>query len=192
MDEKPSARLLEESMSSLIGVHFAFTVVSNPFIGLECTDHTEFDVIFISSFMYSDINGWDFAKILRNIGSEVPIILVLNQDEESPFSSYGISADMSTTFGLYFFSVLKKKYTHEELADCIREAIKPQVFHLSAHNNGTCLDDTALLSMQNRPSASNIQTCDNFPTPLDLSLCASSNLQNDCQSPYMRTFSWRP
>mmetsp|Transcript_12314 Transcript_12314/g.16911 ORF Transcript_12314/g.16911 Transcript_12314/m.16911 type:complete len:213 (+) Transcript_12314:86-724(+) len=195
MDEKPSARLLEESMSSLIGVHFAFTVVSNPFIGLECTEHTEFDAIFISSFKYADINGWDFGKILRNIGSEVPIILVEQHDEESSFPS---SVDQSKTFGFHFFSVLQKPYTHEVLADSLRAAIKAsKPCNISSYNNTPGLDavSTALLSLQKHersPSSFGIQTNDLFPTSLELPLSSPSNLHNDCQSPYMRTFSWRP
>jgi hypothetical protein len=76
MDEKAAAKVLEDALNLKTSGVFAFTVVDNPFIGLECTEHTDYDAIFISSDENADLNAWDFLRLLRNIGCEIPIILL--------------------------------------------------------------------------------------------------------------------
>ena len=76
MDEKAAAKVLEDALNLKTNGVFAFTVVDNPFIGLECSEHTDYDAIFISSNENADLNAWDFLRLLRNIGCQIPIILL--------------------------------------------------------------------------------------------------------------------
>ena len=76
MDEKAAAKVLEDAINRKINAVFSFTVVDNPFVGLECSEHTDYDAIFISPNDNGDLNAWDFLRLLRNIGSQVPIVLI--------------------------------------------------------------------------------------------------------------------
>ena len=76
MDEKAAAKVLEDALNRKRNAVFSFTVVDNPFVGLECSEHTDYDAIFISSNENADLNAWDFLRLLRNIGCQVPIVLL--------------------------------------------------------------------------------------------------------------------
>lgn len=80
LDEKTSSRVLEQSVKALKDYVFIFTVVSNPFIGLEQTQFTSFDMIICQECPYG-LDVYEFARVLRNLGDFTPIV-ALTLDEE--------------------------------------------------------------------------------------------------------------
>lgn len=119
MDEKKAAKVLESNMNKKLAGTFAFTVVSNPFIGLECTEHTDYDAIFISFFATADLSAFDFLKLLRNVGCTVPIILVHLATETIP--SNWNSNDENGSYS--FSSFLRKPYNLDEMASALKAAL---------------------------------------------------------------------
>lgn len=80
LDEKIASRVLEESLTDLTDYLFIFTVVSNPFIGLEQTQYSSFDIIICQECPYG-LDAYEFTRILRNLGEFTPIVVLTNDDE---------------------------------------------------------------------------------------------------------------
>ena len=86
------------------GLICIFTVVPNIYFGLQCTEHTCYDIILIShDLKYS--NAIHFARSLRNIGVQTPIILVQND----------LSLHVMHEHGAMFCSLLQKPFSANTL-----------------------------------------------------------------------------
>eukprot|EP01034_Spumella_vulgaris_P024338 gene24338-30662_t len=72
VDEKASSRMLERS-SKALSYPVSFIVVSNAFIGLECTEHAEFDLIIVKESI-TDLKALDMMHILRSIAHTISVI----------------------------------------------------------------------------------------------------------------------
>ncbi|RYG97031.1 hypothetical protein EON65_53475, partial [archaeon] len=81
LKEKAAARVLEESTSQL-NFYCSFTVVPNAFVALECTQHTCYDLI-ISRLHLAQLNAAEMIKILRNVGCQTPLVVMLDKGEDS-------------------------------------------------------------------------------------------------------------
>ena len=71
---------IKSSLTDLIDYLFIFTVVSNPFIGLEQTQYSSFDIIICQECPYG-LDAYEFTRILRNLGEFTPIVVLTNDDE---------------------------------------------------------------------------------------------------------------
>ena len=49
-------------------------------MALECTEHTNFDAIFIMNDPKCTLKAFDFLRIIRNIGLSTPVILLHDHD----------------------------------------------------------------------------------------------------------------
>lgn len=113
LDEKRAAFALEKAIMGVIDLHkfnCTFTVVANAFSALECTEHTIFDMIFWSRNM-PDISASMISSILKTVGSNCPIIEILEKDESSSSDS------------LDFFGYLKTPYTNQDLCGMILRVV---------------------------------------------------------------------
>lgn len=64
MEEKLSAAHLEK-VTAVLPYKCTFTVVQSPLIALECTEHTEYDLILIAGYSNCTVTAMDFLRILR-------------------------------------------------------------------------------------------------------------------------------
>lgn len=126
MDEKAASKVLEDAMRRAVGEIIAFTVVSNPFIAMECIEHTEYDAIFISSFLHQDISAFNFLKIVRNVGYEIPTILLRENGESLP-EEFVVSKSCKQRPSYVFFDILQMPYSPDELARHVRSIVQPSV-----------------------------------------------------------------
>lgn len=137
LDEKLSSSLLEEitSKSQFLCI---FTVVQNPFMGLECTEHTEFDAIFIMNDVKCTLKAYDFLRIIRNIGMMTPLILLHDQDfrpdmsNEPGLPASGFNAPNTTSTLLKFSNTLKKPFTCRDICLLIDQMF---YFHFLSNTN---------------------------------------------------------
>ena len=70
--------MLETSTNPLFLRHdliCVFTAVPSIVIGLECTEHTCYDIILINHD-WENTNAIEFVRILRNLGVQTPLIMV--------------------------------------------------------------------------------------------------------------------
>lgn len=109
-----------ESITSCPQFACVFTVVSNPFLALECTEHTDYDLIFISNESSCDcLSAFDFMKILRSVNACYPIILLTDKHKEIPSDSPGLPVVGFNTDTLQFAAILQYPYTQSELRKII-------------------------------------------------------------------------
>jgi hypothetical protein len=129
-DEKSSSLKLEKA-TRMLDFICAFTVVSNPFTGLECTEHTHYDAVFIASNTASQLNALDFLRILRTVGALTPVVLMGTKDD---LSAYQVD------YGSLFSSVLLKPFSEKTLCqlvfhifhDSLAEVPLPNVYGASS------------------------------------------------------------
>ena len=82
------SKMLEEVTSPLRKSHglvCVFTVVNNVFVALECTQHTNFDVIIAhNNYLLSEgIKSANFVRLLRNIGDLTPFIVLFDDGDDN-------------------------------------------------------------------------------------------------------------
>lgn len=75
--ESPS---YNEHIQNELGFTCVFTVAQNAFVGLEFTETTCFDLIFLSNDL-KHLNALDFLHILRNVGAPTDIVLIVEQND---------------------------------------------------------------------------------------------------------------
>ena len=95
-----------------------FNVVRNAFVGLDFTESTSYDIIFISN----DISGLDarkFTQILRNVGAPMDIVLITNAFDSCTLQDANKDG---------FKYMLKRKFTQIDVCDIV----------LSSMNGGIC------------------------------------------------------
>ena len=102
-----------------------FTVVSNIYTGLECTEHTCYDVILINHDLKKGINAIQFARSLRNIGARMPIILVGDQS-----SSDLLHMDSGTLF----CCLLQKPFSASVLSEVILTSMERNIASIRLEN----------------------------------------------------------
>ncbi|KAJ1429273.1 hypothetical protein B484DRAFT_61827 [Ochromonadaceae sp. CCMP2298] len=132
VDEKLSSIKLEEETAKVFeGFTCIFTVVQDMIIGLECTEHTPFNMIFVNEGSSSDTAPYDLLRSLRMVGSRVPVVLL---SRASPQPNADAKYDTGLKLGLppigfqaepgmKFTSVLKQPYTKRDLCDVIRASV---------------------------------------------------------------------
>lgn len=146
VDEKLSGLKLEEETTDMLeGCTSVFTVVSDPLIALECTEHTAYNLIFIAEDSQVGLTAWGFMKSLRMVGSTVPVVLlkdsnggseelaaqVPNEDDYESNNSDGlphIDFGAPTKDNERFSAYLSKPFTKRDLCDVITTMLFPN-FH---------------------------------------------------------------
>ena len=131
MDEKASCQLLETASLSLvsIGLVCTFTVVSNCFIGLECTEHTSYDLIIGKKEAskkkgQQDLSIFDMLKVLRNVGVDTPIILLFESMDKS--DTFSQCFEMESHFEnnvSSFCCAISKPFSSVDLSSSIKLAL---------------------------------------------------------------------
>lgn len=126
MDEKPTSLLLEEATAHL-NTPIIFTVVTSLFAALECSEHSCFNTIFVSSKFEQDMNAFDFLKVLRNVGASTPIIL-LDESANSHGNNNlthlsGLPPVGFSTISYNFNAVLNFPFTKRELCQILMQAV---------------------------------------------------------------------
>jgi CheY-like chemotaxis protein len=126
VDEKRAARILENSTEGILNSACVFTVVPNAFIGLEYSETTCFDIIFVQRDLDS-LNGYQMLKVLRNVGAPMPIILVTKPDDPT-------TDEQAKAAG--FYCVLQKEFQIVELRRIIISILeKRERLHNGVINN---------------------------------------------------------
>lgn len=116
IDEKGAAQVLEESTSTLERATCVFTVVPNAFNGLEFTETTCYDMIFIRKDL-EHLDAMSFLRILRNVGAPMDIVLLLEKDDT-------MTEEQARHVG--FHSVLRKEYQAVQLCSIISDIMTRQ------------------------------------------------------------------
>lgn len=119
VDEKRASHMLEDCLASSTpaGLLCVFTVVGNGFIGLECTEHTCFDVLIVTKDM-PHLGAIDFKNVLRAVGCPTPIIVLLDEDdrlEESEVTQLG------------FFCALRKPFNTQKLCTAMGQVMNRHI-----------------------------------------------------------------
>ncbi|RYH24681.1 hypothetical protein EON65_16510 [archaeon] len=120
LDEKMAAIKLEQ-ISRQTNMLISFTVVTNAFVALEHTEHTDFDAIFISDTL-TQLLPYDFMRIMRSVGSRVPIIL-LHSRRTSTLAYSEVKGLPCVGFGIVdmsYSATLQTPFTSHELCELIR------------------------------------------------------------------------
>jgi hypothetical protein len=129
-------------------------------MGLECTEHTEYDAIFIMNDPKCTLKAFDFLRIIRNIGIATPLILLHDQDFRPeisaepglPASGFNTVLNSSTlsqyTLSLKFSNTLKKPFTCRDICLLI-----DQIFYF--HFMSTTTTPGSIASM---PVSSNLNS----------------------------------
>ena len=135
IDEKGAAKVLEESVTSVIppGNVCVFTVAHNAFIGLECTELTCYDVIIVTKEL-PHFAGIDFKNVLNAVGCPTPIVLLV--DENDPITDYDIHH-------LGFFCPLKKPFSMATLCSVLQRVITRQISSSSSSSQPPPFDGTS-------------------------------------------------
>lgn len=114
MDEKGAAKILEESTSSLPNMLCSFNVAPNAFVGLELSETTAYDLIFVAKDM-PHLNASSFLRILRNVGAPMDIVAIVEATD--PFTH-----EQAKAAG--FFTILKKQYQPARLCQIIEDVMR--------------------------------------------------------------------
>lgn len=131
------------------GVVCAFTVVPDPLMAVEATEHTAYHLVFFAEDSQAGLSARAFVKSLRMVGSEVPVILlkdgggseesaaqVVQNDHEDP-SLLQRSADTEAIFA----TVLRKPFTKRDLCDAIRSTLFPNFHRVGGELNSLTSED---------------------------------------------------
>eukprot|EP01041_Mallomonas_annulata_P013272 gene13272-28102_t len=120
-DPKGSAILLENGMQ-YHGLLSTFTVVSSTLTGIDCTEHTSYDIIFIKD-CYDDLGAADFVGLLRTIGNLVPVVLLVGIEDD-------VNDDNIRLFG--FSGVLRIPFSTKSLCRVIHKIMQQNAHKLNA------------------------------------------------------------
>lgn len=139
-----------------------FTVVSNAFIGLECSEHTCYDFIIVKKDM-QHLGAIDMLNVLKAVGCPTPLVVLL--DEHDNCSDYDSNA-------LGFFAALRKPLSTKILCTLLEAIVNrytaaPSSSGTSAHpssfssnldiSSNSCIENQAIsLSDQRYPNDDNL------------------------------------
>ena len=108
VDEKGGAKMLEQSTEDT-NYCCIFTVVPNAFIGLECSEHTCYDLIIAKKDM-QHLGATNMLGVLHAVGSPTPVVLLLDElDNTNDYDAHSLG----------FFSVLRKPLSTRVLCNLI-------------------------------------------------------------------------
>ena len=135
MDEKQSAVRLQKETSHVFDTFMCvFHVVSDPLLGLECSDHTFFDMVFVDHDESQTFKAYSFLRSLRTSGSMIPVVLLMDENiaEGSPIDGLpAIGYDAAPTDR--FTACLKRPYTKRGLCEVIRSIMLPHHRNVDNH-----------------------------------------------------------
>lgn len=118
LDEKLASAKLEK-LSRQSNVICMFTVVTNAFQALECTENTDYDAIFVADNLES-LKAYDLLRILRAVGASVPVVYLLSRREEViSLELRGLPASGFDRPTFNFSGVLPTPYSCQELCSMI-------------------------------------------------------------------------
>jgi len=149
IDEKQSAIRLQKETSNVFDTFMCvFHVVSDPLLGLECTDNTFFDMVFVDYDESQTFQAYSFLRSLRTSGSMMPVVLLMCESiaEGSPINglpAIGYDAAPSDRFT----SCLKRPYTKRGLCEVIRSIILPDNSSVEDYPVGNSLVDYNMLEL---------------------------------------------
>jgi DNA-binding response OmpR family regulator len=126
VDEKGGARMLEQSTENT-NYSCVFTVVSNAFIGLECSEHTCYDFIIVRKDM-QHLGAIDMLNVLKAVGCPTPLVVLL--DEHDNCSDYDSNA-------LGFFAALRKPLSTKILCTLIEAIVNRYTAALSSSGSSS-------------------------------------------------------
>lgn len=110
-----------------------FTVVPDPLMALEATEHTPYNLIFIAEDSQQGLNAKGFVTSLRMVGADMPVVLLKDGRESEELAAHVPQFDepsvSSAPSGTKFSAVLRKPFTKRDLCDVIRATLFPQ-FHM--------------------------------------------------------------
>lgn len=127
VDEKEASRVLEKCTDGLDEYSFSFTVVPNGFLGLECTEHTCYDIIIIQSSL-PQINAVQFLQILRKVGAETPVVLLIDLTVADEW----IDIQDNDAKDLGFTAILRKPFSTNHLCMLIKSVIEGNIAEANA------------------------------------------------------------
>lgn len=159
--------MLETSTNPLFLRHdliCVFTAVPSIVIGLECTEHTCYDIILINHD-WENANAVQFARILRNIGAQTPLILV--QNDKCP--------QFIQEHHAIFCSFLQKPFS----ANTLVEAIYTSLHHHIQHVRETNYDHQSVRSADTMDSSSTNIDCFAGQCDFDSFYLSQFSLEND-------------
>ena len=116
IDEKGAARVLEESTKSLPHAACVFTVVPNAFSGLEFTETTCFDMIFVRKDL-DHLDAVSFLRILRNVGAPMDVVLLLEPQDS-------MTEEQARSIG--FYRSLRKEYQAVQICAIVTDIMAKQ------------------------------------------------------------------
>ena len=151
VDEKGAARVLEQSTLAISNLSCVFTIVPNAFTGLEFSESTCFDLIFVSKEL-QHLTAFDFLRILRNVGSPVDVVLLIESHDS-------MTEEMARANG--FCTLLKKEYQTIQLCNIISDVAASRYgLHQSAslhgatsYNNGPHQQERHAYQQYDQPQA---------------------------------------
>ena len=121
VDEQQSAALLEKCCAALKPRMVVFTVVSNCFAALECTEHSKFNLIIIQKGL-PQLDILAVLKVLRAIGDATPIVSMEKAQS-------GISTNLITKLTISarrdgYAGILLQPYSANSLCECITNTLE--------------------------------------------------------------------
>ena len=131
----------EETVDMSEGYTCVFTVCPDPLLAIEFTEHTPYNIAFISEDSQVGISAVAFVRSLRMVGSAMPIVLLREgtstSDEQAacvPLEDTGpvdsqempmLNFNTPSRKSEIFTAVLKKPFTKRDLCDVMRSTLFP-------------------------------------------------------------------
>ena len=154
-----------------LGLMCTFTVVSNCFIGLECTEHTCYDLMIAKKEtsrklqFQQDLSVFDMLKVLRNVGVDTPIILLFDStDKPDTLSKCSeMESNMNDNYPS-FCCAISKPFSSNDLATSIKIALgiaKPKAIYFT-HDDKMAELTNSVESLVKRVSNSSKDFSDHF------------------------------
>ncbi len=113
LNARDSARYLESCATRhFLDRVFSFIVVSDAFRGLEATDHTIFDCIFVQKLL-PNLNGIEMLRVLRTAGYRNAVVLVVDDSD---------TVSVAEAVSLGFVGLLRKPFSSIQLCETILAA----------------------------------------------------------------------
>jgi CheY-like chemotaxis protein len=140
VDEKEASKVLEKCTEGLDECCFSFTVVPNAFLGLECTEHTSYDIIIIQASL-PQINAVHFLNILKTVGAQTPVVLLV----DLTIADEWIDIQDKDAKELGFTAILRKPFSTNHLCNLIKSVIEDSE-EAAAHAKKESLDAISIIA----------------------------------------------
>ena len=138
------------------GTSCVFTVVPDPLMALEATEHTAFNLIFLAEDTQCGLSMQGFISSLRMVGSNTPVVILKNANggSEECAALVPLCEVAGTEYDvvgrneekLNCNAYLKKPFTKRDLCDVMRTALFPDFHKVGGgeHNSMTSDEDYRL------------------------------------------------